>query len=247
MKAVTHWLILGTSVTLLCCCAFSQGNSYLVTPSLNRIVDALEQAQAGVRPAVSYQVVREYRLSSSRDTRSDSEVVAEVNFRTPAKKDYTVQKTSGSDRGLQVVRHLLDHEVAAASNQDRMALTRDNYDFSYIGDTTLDGQRCYILALRPKRKETDLIIGRLWVDEHSSVVRHIEGELARSPSWWVRRVNVKVSFSEVGGVWLQTEMEATADVRIAGAYTLTSRTLDYRPANDVAAAGPSIQPVRHKP
>jgi|SRR5215469_1737783 len=247
MRTATRWLFMGISVTLLCCGAVAQGNSDPASVPLNRIVDALEQAQAGIRPAVSYQIVREYRLSGRTDSRSDSEVVAELNFRPPATKDYRIQKSSGSGRGLEVVRRLLDHEVATANNEGRSALTRDNYDFSYIGNTSLDGQPCYILELKPKRTEADLITGQIWVDGHSFVVRHIEGELAKSPSWWLKRVSVKLTFSEVGGAWLETEMEATADVRIAGPHTLTSRTLDYRPANDIASAGLSIQFANRKP
>ena len=247
MRAVTRWLFMGIWVALQCCGALAQGNSYPTPLSLNRIIDALEEAQTGIRPAVSYQIVREYRLSGSTDSRSDSKIVAELNFRPPTTKDYRIQKSSGSGRGLQVVRRLLDHEVAMASNEGPSALTRENYDFGYIGDTRMNGQRCYILGLRPKRKETDLITGQIWVDEHTFVVRHIEGELAKSPSWWLKRVSVKLTFSEVGGAWLQTEMEATADVRIAGPYTLTSRTLDYRPANDFAAVGQSIQFASRKP
>jgi Outer membrane lipoprotein-sorting protein len=247
MRVVTRWLFVGIWVTLLCGGAVAQGNHYAAPLPLNRIVDALEKAQAGIRPAVSYQIVREYRLSGSTDSRSDSEVVAELDFRPPASKDYRIQKSSGSGRGLQVVRRVLDHEVATASNEGRSALTRDNYDFSYIGDTSLDGQQCYILELKPKRKETDLITGQIWVDEHSFVVRHIQGELAKSPSWWLKRVSVKLNFSEVGGAWLQTEMEATAEVRMAGPHTLTSRTLDYRPTNDFASVGLSIQFANRKP
>ena len=247
MRAATRWLWMGASVTLLCCGAVAQGNAYAAGVPLSRIVDALEKAQAGVRPTVSYQVVREYRLSGSTDSRSDSDVVAEVDVRPPAEKNYRIQKSSGSDRGLQVVRRVLDHEVAAAGNQGRTAFTRDNYDFSYIGDTVLDGQTCYLLGLQPKRREADLVNGRVWVDKRSFVVRHIEGELAKSPSWWLRRVSVKLSFDEVGGAWLQTGMEATAEVRVAGTHILRSRTLDYRPANDFASVGPSIQSVSHKP
>jgi hypothetical protein len=231
-------------VTLLCCGALAQGYSYAETVPLKRIVDGLEQTQAGVRSPVPYQIVREYRLSGSNDSRSDSEVVAEVNFRPPHSKDYRIQKSSGSGRGLEVVRRLLDHEVASAIDKGRTNLTRENYDFSYGGEAMLDGQRCYILDLTPKRKEADLITGQVWVDDHSFVVRQIEGDLAKSPSWWIKRVRVKLMFSEMGGVWLQTGMEAKADVRIAGPHTLTSRTLDYRPADDFASAGLSLQSTR---
>jgi hypothetical protein len=247
MGAATRELFVGALVILLCCGAVAQGNAHPAAVPLNRIVDALQEAQAGVRPAASYQIVREYKLSGSTDSHSGSEVVAEVDFRPPTNKNYRIQKSSGSDRGLNVVRRLLDHEVAAASNQGRTALTRDNYDFSYIGDATLDGQRCYVLGLKPNRQESDLIKGRVWVDEHSFVVRYIEGELAKSPSWWLKRVSVKLTFSDVGGAWLQTSMEATADVRIVGPHTLTSRTLDYRTTNDFASAGPSIQSAADNP
>jgi len=247
MKAATRGLIIGTIITLLCCSAVAQGNPYTETVPLKRIVDDLEQTQAGVRSPVPYQVLREYRLSGAKDSRSDSEVVAEVDFRPPNSKDYRIQKSSGSGRGLQVVRRLLDHEVEAAINHGRTALTRENYDFSYAGQATLDGQPCYILRLRPKRNEADLITGQVWVDGHSFVVRRIEGELAKSPSWWLRRVSVKLTFSEMGGAWLQTGMEATADVRIVGPHTLKSRTLDYRPASDVASAWPSLLSTPDKP
>jgi len=128
-----------------------------------------------------------------------------------------------------------------------MRLTRENYDFSYRGEAMLDGQLCYLLELRPKRKEADLITGQVWVDDDSFVVRQIKGELAKPPSWWLKKVSVKLTFSELDGAWLQTGMEARADVRIAGLHTLTSRTLDYRPATDLATAGPGLQPPPHKP
>lgn len=247
MQAATRLLVTSTFVTLLCCGAVAQGNSDEETVPLKRIVNGLEQTQTGGRSPIPYQIVREYRLSGSKDSRFDSQVVAEVDFRPPDSKDYKIQKSAGSGRGLQIVRRLLDHEVAASTNQGRTRLTRENYDFSYVGEVRLDGQLCYILELRPKRKEADLITGQVWVDDHSFVVRQIEGELAKTPSWWLKRVSVKLTFSEMDGAWLQTSMEATADVRIAGPHTLASRTLDYRPANDLAAAEPSLQPTPHKP
>src|ERR1700758_4284962 len=117
MRTPIHWLFMRAWITLLCCGALAQGNSYSAPVPLDRIVDALAEAQAGGRPAVSYQIVREYRLSGSTDSRSDSEVVAEVDFRPPAKKNYRIEKSSGNNRGLQIVRRLLNHEVAAANNQ----------------------------------------------------------------------------------------------------------------------------------
>jgi hypothetical protein len=44
---------------------------------------------------------------------------------------------------------------------------------------------------------------------------------------------------------VQTSMEATADVRIVGAHTLKSRTLDYRREDEVAAI-PTSSSVRKR-
>jgi hypothetical protein len=100
-------------------------------------------------------------------------VVAEVNFTPPAFKGYRIQRSSGSSRGQQLVRRILDHEVEATSKDSKAssAISIENYSFTYIGEATLDGQPCYILGLKPKRKEKELISGEVWVDKHFSSVR----------------------------------------------------------------------------
>ncbi len=242
-------LTIGTLLALLWSSGAAQENIH-GTIDLNSIVDSLEKTQAGTRPRVSYQLVREYQLFGSKESNPKSDVVAEVDFRPPASKDYRIQKTSGSSRGEQVVRQILQHEVEAASqgSQSRTALNRDNYFFVYKGEATLDGQPCYVLGLQPKRKETELVSGEAWIDQHSFFVRQIEGELAKTPSWWLRKVHVKLTFADISGSWLQTHMEAVADVRVAGSHTLTSRILDYRAPAEVASsvsAHPKWEPGKH--
>lgn len=207
---------------------------------LDEIVRSVERAQTETHPQVSYQVIREYRLFGAQDSRANSQVVAEVNFKPPAFKDYKIQTSSGSSRGQQLVRRVLDQEVEAKTNQAGRAITRENYDFDYLGETAFDGHPCYVLGLRPKRKEKDLISGRAWIDKHSFMVRQVEGEVAKTPSWWLKQVHVKLVFAEFEGIRMQTSMEAIADVRIAGAHTLTSHMLDYR-REDQVATGRALQ------
>ena len=224
---------------MLCLCG--TGSAQLVARSralpLNAIIEAIEKTQAGDHPQLPYQVIREYRLFGTNSSTSNSNVVAEVNFKPPTSKDYKIQKSSGSKRGEQVVKNLLDHEVETASNksQAKTAITRDNYDFSYGGEVVLDGQACYLLGLQPKRKEKDLIAGQAWVDKNSFLIRRIEGEIAKTPSWWLKKVRLKLTFGDYEGTWLQTGMEAVADVRIVGPHTLTSQILDYRGTDEIAS------------
>ena len=176
----------GASIALLCLIGVAQETTASSqTMPLDAIVQSMQIAQATIRPQASYQVIREYRLFGAKDSKANSEVVAEVNFMPPASKDYRIQRYSGSSRGRELVRSILDHEVEAASghNRDSSAISRENYGFNYMGEAILDGQPCYLLGLKPKRKEKDLISGEVWVDKHSFFVRQIEGEVAKTPSW----------------------------------------------------------------
>jgi len=88
--------------------------------------------------------------------------------------------------------------------------------------------------LNPKRKEKDLISGQVWIDQRSFLVRQLEGEVEKTPSWWLKQVRVKLVFTDLDGIWMQTNMDAVADVRIVGSHTLTSHLLDYRRQDEVA-------------
>ena len=242
MRIATRWLTIGASIGFCCCLVNAQQATNNRALPLTSIIEALERTQARTRPQVPYQVIRAYHLSGANNSRSDSDVVAEVDFRPPTSKNYRIQRSSGSDRGQHVVRRVLDNEVESASSDSPVhtALSRDNYDFAYVGEVSLDGQPCYLLGLQPKRKEKNLISGQVWVDQHSFLVRQIEGEVAKTPSWWLKKVRVKLTFTDLDGAWLQSNMEAVADVRVFGPHTLTSHILDYRVADEVAASMPRI-------
>src|SRR3979490_1759290 len=123
----TRWVTMVTVNAMLCCFAVAQKATPSGMVALNSIVQGMEKAQAGVAPRVAYQVIREYRLFGAKDSTANSDVVAEVDFRPPARKDYKIQMASGSKRGQEVVRRVLDREVEATSkgNQSRTALNRD--------------------------------------------------------------------------------------------------------------------------
>jgi hypothetical protein len=222
-------------IALLCSMSVAQETARSGSTPLQAIIQSMQKAQAATLRKAAYQVFREYRLFGATNSKANSEVVAEVNFRPRAFKDYRIQKPSGSSRRQQLVRQVLDQEVEATTNKASSAINTDNYNFDYIGEAVLDGQACYILSLKPKRKETDLISGEVWIDKHSFFVRQIEGELEKSPSWWLKQVLIKVLFADFQGSWVQTRMEARADVRIVGTHTLTSRLVDYRREDQLAA------------
>jgi hypothetical protein len=236
LQGKARWLTIAGLIAGLCSLSVAQQPTATGAASLDSVVDAMQRV-AGGRPPIPYVLLREYQLSSANRPGSTSNVIAEVAFMPPSRKNYQIQKSSGNDRGEQVVRRLLDHEVEVTSGvNDKSALNRNNYDFSYMGETILDGQACYVLGLRPTRRDSELISGQAWVDKSSFRVLRIEGDLAKSPSWWLKKVHVKLKFADLRGNWLQTNMEAVAEVRIVGPHTLTSRLLDYRAPDTIASA-----------
>ena len=155
LKITTALLKMGLLSAMLCCFAPAQESASSGALSLTAIIQEMEKAQTGVRPQAPYQVIREYRLFGANSSTADSTVVAEIDFRPPDSQNYNVQRRSGSSRGEQVVRRILDHEAEAAAKRDQprvAGVTSDNYDFTYLGETVLDGQPCYLLGLKPKRK-----------------------------------------------------------------------------------------------
>jgi hypothetical protein len=85
-----------------------------------------------------------------------------------------------------------------------------------------------------------LILGQAWIDKQFLLIRRIEGNIAKSPSWLVRSVHIRFDFANSQGTWIQSSLEAVADIRWLGAQKLTSHVLDYEAASVVAPKTPKI-------
>jgi hypothetical protein len=212
-------------------------------PEVEEIVSRMEDAQAENRLRMpAYIMTRDYRLFGSDEQQLQSKVIAEVNFVPPNAKTYKIDQVEGNERGRMIVQHILSSEVAAANNRPSAAISRLNYDFSLQGTDVIDGHPSWILRLQPKREEKSLIAGSAWVDKTTYLVRRIEGDMAKSPSWWVKRVHVTAIFGDVSGVWLQTDTQATADVRLVGRHVLVGHVLRLETANQVTYLAPAPHP-----
>jgi hypothetical protein len=155
-------------------------------------------------------------------------VIADVAFVPPDSKKYTIQQTNGSGLGGMIVRRMLANEAEVTKDYASTDFSPDNYGFRFIREEDVSGQRCYVLELLPRRKDIHLLRGNVWVDANTYLPRRFEGELAKAPSWWVRDVRVAFVYGKVGGMWLQTASEASANVRILGRSTMVSQDVRYK-------------------
>jgi len=249
----TLWLLL---LYLVAGMASASPQTESSVPSAETIIARMAQARdenrAHLRP---YIVTRNYKLFGKDGSKAKSEVIADVAFVPPDSKKYTIQETNGSGLGQMIVLRMLASEAEVTKGYVLTDMSADNYDFRFIRAADISGQHCYVLEMLPQRKDKHLLHGDIWVDANTYLVRRFEGELARTPSWWVRDVHVTFVYGEVGGMWLQTASEAAADVRILGHSTMVSRDVKYK-ITELLAAGFSAQtnfldprlgrPLRHR-
>ncbi|HWR35218.1 MAG TPA: hypothetical protein VN622_05025 [Clostridia bacterium] len=207
-----------------------------VALNADEIVARLTAEQAANRERIrAYTVTREYRLYGDKSAETDSRVIAEISFVPPVTKDYRIRERKGSGQGERIVRKVLQHEREMAASWEETALTPVNYDFVFAGVDVVEGRRCFVLAIEPKRDSKDLIRGKAWIDATTFNVRRMAGEPAKSPSWWVKKMQLTLTFSEVEGMWLQTGAKADAEVRFFGKHVLTANDIHYRTADAIAS------------
>jgi hypothetical protein len=197
------------------------------TPGTRNIVDRMlrmqQENKARVRP---FTVKRGYLLLDKQDQQK-AQVVANISVLPPDSKQYNIESSSGG-MGEKVLRDVLSKETESPRDAQRKELSLENYDFQLLGEDTIDGRRCFLLGLNPRREEKDLLRGKIWVDAESFNIRRVEGTPAKNPSWWIHDLHILMSFAEVDGMWLRTFTHAVANVRFKGRYVMESRDLEYR-------------------
>ena len=213
-------------------------------PNAEDIIAHMAQARAENRTRLRpYSVTRDYRLFGDERQTARAEVIARVTFVPPGLKHFVIQHASGLGLGERIVRQMLESEIGIVKNYESTDLSTANYDFRFLREEELEGQPCYVLEIHPRRKDKILLRGQIWVDSTTYLLHRTEGEPARAPSWWLKNARVVLVYSDVGGMWLQTSSESSAEVRFLGRHTMLSRDVEYN-ISTLAASAASALPGR---
>jgi hypothetical protein len=106
-----------------------------------------------------------------------------------------------------------EQEVITQGETGRSALDPANYAFRPNG---VDDEGLANILLAPKRKERVLVSGTMFLQpDHGDLVR-VEGRPAKSPSFWVKNVQIVRSYKRIDGVVVPITLESTAHVRTLG-------------------------------
>lgn len=199
-------------------------------------------------PPVSYRALR--RLEA-RNERFNAEGWMEVATELTADKGFQWTLVSEGGSGYirnKVLRRALETERDAAAKQNgaSSALSRENYVFDERLDAALAGvpDGMARVGITPKRKDTLLVDGHVWLSATDADLLQVDGRLAKSPSFWTRTVDVMRRYARIGGVRVPVEMTSTAELRVAGVSTfrMTYRYEAINGAPVAATAGETQRP-----
>jgi hypothetical protein len=165
-----------------------------------------------------------------------AEIKVHAEYTGPDRKVLTVVSESGSKFICdKVLRKLVEGEQEATdrANRAQTSLGPENYDAELMGDVVADwpgvepGTRAWVLKVTPKVDNKFTYKGRIWVSQDDYAVMRVQGEPAKSPSWWINRASLDSRYVRRGDVWLPGKNVSTSHVRIGGEAMLTIDYGDY--------------------
>jgi hypothetical protein len=116
-----------------------------------------------------------------------------------------------------------EQELIAHGKRLRASFEAKNYVFE-DGGAADGGLRRIVLV--PAKKSDGILRGHVMIDSESGLITSLQGRLVKSPSFWLRDVDVTWKFVHIGGYALPVEMTSTGRVRMFGRSNF-KMTYDY--------------------
>ena len=106
-----------------------------------------------------------------------------------------------------------ERAVIASGETARSSLALTNYRFQPNG---VDAEGLANILLSPRRRGRVLLTGTMFLEPTDGALVRLEGRLARSPSFWVKDVDIVRTYERVGGIIVPVALESKAQVRFLG-------------------------------
>jgi len=205
------------------------------TPTADEVV-ATMFARDGARELASggYAGNREYVLENHKFQKR-AQMLVRVTCERNGTKHFEVMSEDGwKSANKRVLRQMLVTESDSSRPDTRPLnrITSDNYTFRMIEATRLDGRTAYVIEASPKREEKSLFRGRIWVDGEDFALARVEGEPAKNPSFWTRKVHFVQQYYKSGAFWFPMQTTSVTDAHLFGTTEVNIRYFDYRPVSN---------------
>ncbi len=176
-----------------------------------------------------YTAMRRYELEN-RGRHKRAEMLVKVTGHEDGSRTFETVSASGWGVVLKhVFPRLLEAEVESSRSdaRDRSRITPENYSFEMVGTEEVRDRLAYVMAIEPKTKNKFLMRGRIWVDAEDYAIVRIEGQPAKSPSFWTKSVHFTHEYQKYGIFWFPVRDVSVNDVRIVGTTEMRIEYFDY--------------------
>ena len=149
--------------------------------------------------------------------------------------EITAQGGSAYIRG-KILRAVLEGErdILAQGDVARSALAQSNYEFRPQG---VDADGLANVLLSPRRKDSVLVAGMLFLHPADGDPVRLQGRLAKSPSFWVKNVEILRTYARIDGTVMPVALQSTAEIRWLGPAELRM-TYSYMEIDGHSIVGP---------
>jgi outer membrane lipoprotein-sorting protein len=200
----------------------------------------VEMNEVRAKALESYSSVRSYHLECHCVAHKKADMVVRTDYQAPNKKEFSIVSESGSGTVRErVFKKLLEAEQESMrdENQQRSAITPENYTFQLSDYKKTDTDEFYVLDAQPRNKNKFLFRGHIWVNAKDFAITRVEGEPAVNPSWWTVKTDFKRRYQKIGDFWLPESNESETKVRVLGTAVLS---IEYRDYQITRAAGATV-------
>jgi hypothetical protein len=153
------------------------------------------------------------------DTRQHGEYELLRAFKAPKSLSFaTIKFTGDTFVKTNVSTRLLQSEVDHVEKGDpaATAISDGNYKINYKGLETINTKLAHVFQLKPRRKVPGLIKGKIYLDAYTGSLVRAEGSIAKSPSFFVKKVDFTQDFQDINGFTVPTELRSVSKARIIG-------------------------------
>jgi hypothetical protein len=166
------------------------------------------------------------------DTSQRGEFELQRRFEAPHSLQFTpVRFTGDGFVKSNVITRLLQSEVDHVQKDDpaQTAISPKNYKFSYKGATRVQDRLVHVYQVKPHKKHLGLFKGRVYLDAQTGALVRVEGNVVKSPSFFVKHIEFVQDYAEIQSFTLPVHVHSEATARIVGRTIVDIVHRNYQP------------------
>lgn len=140
----------------------------------------------------------------------------------------------------QIINRYLSAEAEAQEEPTlSVAITPENYKFTRMRKTQLEGRDTYLFDVSPKHKRQGLFQGQLWIDSATFLRVQESGYLVKSPSVMLKKVAFMRKYQIRDGIAVPRQEQSVIDTRLGVGQA--EMTIDF---SDFAMDSPGVPEIQ---